>query len=180
LKLPFAITPPDRAGRALRPALLPALLALLLLALLVFQITLPANDALPTGGGRVVTSRPPERLVAPVLPDAALQASSLFSPVRAGAASTGAPGQGAASGPLGGAVPVGVTRSRGVTRLILQTSTGETASLALGRSYNGWRFTALSGDTARFARDGKSLLLPLAGGTEWGGPPSRSQLANER
>ena len=139
--------------------LLPAVLALLLALLAGFQLATGGDDPLPETYGRVVMPTVPVRRLVAVAADPVVVRAAVFATVR-NKDRAGAP---ASLGPLGDAVPVGVTRGRGVTHVILQRADSSIVALPVGGQYRGWRVAAVAGDGVRFIGDSGSVTIPLAG-----------------
>ncbi|MBY0283530.1 MAG: hypothetical protein K2W81_06160 [Sphingomonas sp.] len=140
-------------------SLLPALLALVLALLAVFQL-LTGTEALPPESyGRVIVPIVRPRADSAIATDPAIVRAAIFTPVHG----TGRDDQPPASlGPLGDAAPVGITRARGITRVILQRSDGQIIRLPIGRRYQSWRLTAVTNDAVRFSGPDGSVRIPLA------------------
>lgn len=139
--------------------LLPALLALVLLLLAVFQLATGAEAPPPESYGRVIVPVVRNRADAVVAVDPSTVRPSIFTPVR-GAGGVDQPP--ASLGPLGDAAPVGITRARGVTRVILQRNDGQIIRLPIGGRYGDFRLTAVTSDAVRFSGPDGSVRIPLA------------------
>lgn len=139
--------------------LLPALLALVLALLAVFQLVTGADALPPDSYGRVIVPMVRSRDNAIAAPHPEITRAAIFTPVRA----TGGGDQPPASlGPLGDAIPVGITRSGGQTRVIIQRTDGRILRLALGARYRDWRLIGVASDAVRFTGPGGSVRIPLA------------------
>ena len=143
-----------RASNILLPAVLAALLALLA----AFQLFVGGDNPFPASFGRVIMPRIQSRAPPKVTIDPVLARASIFTPVRSKALG----GVSASLGPLGDAVPVGVTRGRGFVRVVLQCADGRVLTVPVGGAYRGWRVAAVAGDGVRFIGTGGSVLIPLA------------------
>ncbi|MBX9858184.1 MAG: hypothetical protein K2Y20_01155 [Sphingomonas sp.] len=139
--------------------LLPALLALVLALLALFQL-LTGTEPLPGESyGRVIVPVVRPRADTAVAPDPVVARASIFTPVHGTSGDDQRP---ASLGPLGDAAPVGITRARGVTRVILQRSDGQVVRLPIGGRYGGLRLTAVTSDAVRFNGPDGSVRIPLA------------------
>jgi hypothetical protein len=140
-------------------ALMPALLCGVLVLMLALQFALPTGDELPAEVRRVVPARLAQSEVGRVVPDPIILRGALFSPGRGGGGANVA-----ASGPLDGAVVVGMVRGRGFARAVLQQSDGSAVSVPLGGGYRGWRLIALSSGNAIFSKEGERVALTFTSG----------------
>lgn len=139
--------------------LLPALLALVLAVLAVVQLA-TGPEALPAERfGRIVVPAVHHRAEPPVEIDPVILRAAIFTPAH-GTGTDGTPP--ASLGPLGDAAPVGITRTRGGTRVILQRGDGAIIRLAIGGRYRDWRLIGVARDAVRFAGPGGDVRIPLA------------------
>lgn len=138
---------------------MPALLCGVLVLMLALQFALPVDDELPTEVRRVVPARLAQNGISRVVPDPAILENALFSPGRGGGGANVA-----ASGPLDGAVVVGMVRGRDFARAVLQESGGGSVSVPVGGNYRGWRLVTLSSGKAIFSRDGERVALAFTSG----------------
>jgi hypothetical protein len=153
LKFPFLIPLP-------RPddgTMLPAMLAALLLAAVAAQLLLTGGPELPAEGvGRIAASMPSVRVArAGSAPD--ILARPLFSPTR-NSDGGGATGGGAGT-MLGGAVVAGTVSRGRSTQAFVRLPDGSIRTLRIGQQIEGWRLAGLTGDSARFARDGQTISI---------------------
>jgi len=139
--------------------LLPALLALLLAVLAAVQLAIGPEAPPAERYGRIVVPAVQHRAEPPVVIDPVILRAAIFTPGR-GSGGDGAPP--APLGPLGDAAPVGITRTRGGTRVILQRGDGAIIRLAIGARYREWRLIGVTSDAVRFAGPGGSVQVPLA------------------
>lgn len=148
----YLLVLPNRANRALLPALLVAVLAATALAqmLLTGDIDLPEGGAI--GGGLASRGAPPDPGDAVVSP--VIAARPIFAP--RGAPAAGA-GDAAPVDQLGGAVIAGSVRIGRLVYAVVQTPGGGAARVPIGGHINGWRLAALSDSAARLARGGELL-----------------------
>ncbi len=155
MKFRLPLSPPRVENGTLLPAILVALLAGAAALQLVF-----ARDV----------SRPDEGVgrVAPALADVTIHhrdappvilARPLFSPTRSLAARPLNVGDTAVSGPLEGAVPVGMIARGRSARLFLRLPDGTVRWLGVGASYLGWRLTGLSTTGATFMRGAEKIAV---------------------
>lgn len=155
MKLRSPLPPPRREDATLLPAVLTALLC----GGAVMQVALTDGPDLPSGGvGRVA---PVETLagVPPVTPAAVIMARPLFAPSRTATGQPATPGA-ADPGPLGGAIPAGMTARGRAARLFLRLPDGSVRVLAPGSAYMGWRLAGLSADAAIFRQGARRLVVP--------------------
>lgn len=157
MKLPALPPRPSRADQTLLPALLAAVLVLMV----ALQFALPVEDELPAAMRRVVPARLAQTGVNRVVPDPVILRSALFSPSRAAG---GGGANVAASGPLDGAIVVGMVRGRGFARAVVQEPGGGAVSVPVGGRYRGWRLVALGASNAVFSRDGKREVMSFTTG----------------
>lgn len=155
MKLRSPLSPP----RAEDGTLLPAALLALLVGGVVLQLVLARDAELPPEGvGRVA----PALADIEISQNAALPvilARPLFSPTRSLAARPLVLGDGAAIGPLEGAVPVGMIARGRAARLFLRLPDGSVRVMVPGSSYLGWRLIGLSDSGARFARGHEKIAI---------------------
>lgn len=138
---------------------MPALLAGVLVLMIALQFALPVENDVPVDVRRVVPSQLGEVAISRVVPDSNILGNALFSPGRGGGGSNVA-----ASGPLDGAVVVGMVRGRGFARAVLQQSDGSAVSVPVGGNYRGWRLVTLASGNAIFSRDGERVTLAFTNG----------------
>ena len=158
MKFPALPLRPNRDNGAILPALLSGVLVLMI----ALQFALPVDDDIPADVRRVVPSQVGENAIGRVVPDPIILRSALFSPSRGGAgvSASGA----AASGPLDGAVPVGMVRGRGFARAVLQQSDGSAVSVPMGGRYHGWTLIGLNAQSATFSREGERIVTAFTNG----------------
>lgn len=153
------MTMPSRA----EATLLPALLALVLAMLLLFQLAAApgdaTSDAAGTGYGRVRMPHVTDHREQPREIDPGILRAAIFTPVRTPGGSDAEP---VALGPLGDAAPVGVTRARGATRIIIERTDGRIFVLPIGGRYNDWRITGADRTSVMFTGPGGKTRIPLA------------------
>lgn len=155
MKLRSPLPPPRREDATL----LPAALALLLCGGAVMQVALTDGPDLPPAGvGRVA---PVEALagVPTVTPAPVIMARPLFAPSRTATGRPAAPGA-ADPGPLGGAIPAGMTARGRAARLFLRLPDGSVRVMAPGSAHMGWRLAGLSADAATFRRGSRRMVVP--------------------
>lgn len=155
LKLRSPLPPPRREDATLLPAALVALLC----GGAVVQVALTGGPDLPPAGvGRVA---PVETLagVPTVTPAPVIMARPLFAPTRTATGRPSAPGA-ADPGPLGGAIPAGMTARGRAARLFLRLPDGGIRVMAPGSVHMGWRLAGLSADAAIFRRGSQRLVVP--------------------
>lgn len=167
---------PSRADQTL----LPAALTVVLTVLLIFQLFAPPGGvasatALPGAVGRAIAPTLDAQAIDYRVADPLILSDALFDPARAGSL-----GGSAVVGPIGGALPVGIIRSQGVARVVMQQSDGKPLSLRIGQTYRGWRLAGIGEDTIAFFRDGRTLRLPISDSPPNGADTTRNQLADER
>lgn len=157
LKLPALPPRPSRDNGTI----LPALLAGALVLMIALQFALPAELDLPAEGSRIVPVRMVQGNVARVVPDPVILRDALFSPARSAVAGGTATG---GTGPLDGAIVVGMVRARGVARAVIQQSDGTALSVPVGGRYRSWRLVSITSGNAVFSRDGERLALAFTTG----------------
>lgn len=157
MKLPALPPRPNRDNGTILPALLAALLVLMI----ALQFALPAELDLPSEGKGVVPLKLSPTAVNRVIPDPLILRDALFSPGRSAVAGAKVAG---GSGPLDGAVVVGMVRARGVARAIVQQADGSAVSVSVGGRYRGWRLLSITAGNAVFSRDGERLSLAFTTG----------------
>lgn len=145
--------------------MLPAALLALLVAAAMLQLVLARDASLPEEGvGRA----------APALAEAAVRhrdappvilARPLFSPTRSMEARPIVIGDAADTGPLDGAVPVGMIARGRAARLFLRLPDGTVRVMGLGGSYLGWRLAGLSATGATFVRGGDKRVIDYGSAT---------------
>jgi hypothetical protein len=157
LKLPALPPRPSRADQTLLPALLAAVLVLMV----ALQFAMPVDKEMPAAVRRVVPARLAQTPLSLVVPDPVILRSALFSPSRA---ARGGGANVAASGPLDGAIVVGMVRGRGFARAVVQERDGNAVSVPVGGRYRGWRLVALTSGNAVFSQDGKRVVMSFTTG----------------
>ncbi len=156
LKSPLTLPLPRRADRTR----LPAALAGGLVLLVGIQLALPADVELPDAG--VVPRlrlRPVE--VPAVVSDPVILGRALFAPGRRNDPLAAGPDSTAAL-PLGGALAVGVVRSRAGVRVFLQAPDGKVVAVSPGGGYQGWQLVRIAPDAVTFARGPTTHRLLLS------------------
>lgn len=116
------------------------------------------SDLPPAGVGRVAPVEPLAG-VTPVAPSPVIMARPLFAPTRTATGQPGVPGV-ANPGPLGGAIPAGMTARGRAARLFLRLPDGSVRVMAPGGTHMGWRLAGLSADSAIFRRGARRMVVP--------------------
>lgn len=150
LKLPFPLSPPNRADGTLLPACCAACLA----ALGALQLGLTGAVEVPAAGwagGGVRAGLTPIALAAA---DPVLRETTIFSPAR----TAGAAGD-AAGSPLGGTAIAGSVAVRGRSYAVVQRPDGSVARVGLGGIVAGYRLVALEPDAAILSNAGKRIRV---------------------
>ena len=158
LKSPLTLPLPRRADRTRAPTAAAAVLAMLV----VLQLGLPGSEELPGDGGVVAPLRLRVQQPVPAVGDKIVVARALFAPNRRNDLVVAGSAPGEKTGPLSGALPVGVTSARGVTRVFLQAPDGSVRTLVRGANYRGWRLTRILPGAVVFTRGSDTLSLSLA------------------
>lgn len=155
--------------------LLPALLVGLLTGLLALQLVLVGPDVSAPEHG----AAPIRRAVAPppvmesVVPAKIITDRPIFTPQRAMARG------GPQGDPLAGAQVSGAWSVGGRTNLVLRRADGGTRTVRVGQTVNQWVLAAVTAEGARFARNGKTLLVPFGAATPQSAPAENPQSEEE-
>ena len=138
--------------------LVPALIVGLLTGMLVLQLVLPGTgDSLSSpDGDQFRFSATAAPAIGPVIPARIILARPVFSPQR-----TVANGVAADADPLSGAQVAGAWSTGGRANLILRQPNGGTRTIRVGQAINRWVLAAVTNEGARFAHDGKTVLVPF-------------------
>ena len=153
---------------------MPALLCGVLVLMIALQFALPVENDVSVDVRRVVPSQLGEVAISRVVPDSNILGNALFSPGRGGGGSNVA-----ASGPLDGAVVVGMVRGRGFARAVLQQSDGSAVSVPVGGRYRDWTLVGLSDRSAVFVRNGERIALAFTNGAILPNNGFQTKRANE-
>lgn len=153
LKFPAPLPLPSRADRSIFPALLAALLVLMI----VIQFALRDEPEQLLVPGRVVVPRANAVAASAFVADPVITGNPLFAPGRGR-------GEQAGTGPLDGAVFVGIVRGRGFANAVLQQPDGQAVTVPVGRTYRGWRLVSLVNANATFVRDNAKYRATIARG----------------
>lgn len=136
--------------------LVPALLVGLLTGMLVLQLVLPGSGDPPPSpdGEQFHFSATVAPAIGPVIPARIILERPVFSPQRTVS-------NGADADPLSGAQVAGAWSTGGRANLILRLPNGSTRTIRVGQATDRWVLAAVTNEGARFARDGRTVLVPF-------------------
>lgn len=160
---------PIPAPRSDEGTVVPAALVGVLTVMIVLQLWLTRTDTpvpLPEAVPILAAYTPPKIMTVTVAP--AILNQPIFSPAR-----TQDGGNDADPDMLAGAQVAGTWTVGHRSQLVLRKADGGAITIAPGQTFNGWQLAGITGEGARFVREGQSELIPF------GASAPRSKAAGE-